>query len=116
MNEAIARMRHSATRSLLERDDVIIVASGSVLYGHRLGRDLFGDGVFVEQTAPAADHAEIIRSWSRAIQAQRPGRLRAGNFRRARRQLEIFPSHYEDTAWGIAFFGDEVEEIVSSTR
>ncbi len=111
VNEAIDRMRHSATRALLERDDVIIVASVSLPLRHRLGRDLFGDDLRRSRRAgrrSARDHPQAGRV---AVQAQRPG-LRARQLPGARRQSRDLPAHYEDTAWRISFFGDEIEEIV----
>ena len=90
VNEAIDRMRHSATRSLLERDDVIIVASVSLPLRHRLGRDLFGDDLQPEEgraRGPARGHPQARRA---AVQAQRPG-LRARQFPGARRQSGDLP-------------------------
>ncbi len=90
VNEAIDRMRHSATRALLERDDVIIVASVSLPLRHRLGRDLFGDDLRHQEGRngrPARDHPQARRA---AVQAQRrrlPARLLPG----ARRQPGDLP-------------------------
>jgi len=111
VNEAIDRMRHSATRSLLERDDVIIVASVSCLYG--IGSvETYSAMTFSLGTGHAADQREIIRKLV-ALQYKRNDQAFArGNFRVRGDSLEIFPSHYEDTAWRIGFFGDEIEEIV----
>jgi excinuclease ABC subunit B len=111
VNEAIDRMRHSATRSLLERDDVIIVASVSCIYG--IGSvETYSAMVFSLNKGQAADQREIIRKLV-ALQYKRNDQAFArGNFRVRGDSLEIFPSHYEDTAWRIGFFGDEIEEIV----
>jgi len=111
VNEAIDRMRHSATRSLLERDDVIIVASVSCLYG--IGSvETYSAMVFTLKKGETVDQREIIRKLV-ALQYKRNDQAFArGNFRVRGGNLEIFPSHYEDTAWRINFFGDEIEEIV----
>jgi excinuclease ABC subunit B len=111
VNEAIDRMRHSATRSLLERDDVIIVASVSCLYG--IGSvETYSAMVFSLKKGDTVDQREIIRKLV-ALQYKRNDQAFArGNFRVRGGNLEIFPSHYEDTAWRINFFGDEIEEIV----
>ena len=111
VNEAIDRMRHSATRALLERDDVIIVASVSCLYG--IGSvETYSAMVFSLKKGESQDQREIIRKLV-ALQYKRNDQAFArGNFRVRGDNLEIFPSHYEDTAWRIAFFGDEIEEIV----
>jgi len=111
VNEAIDRMRHSATRALLERDDVIIVASVSCLYG--IGSvETYSAMVFSLKKGETVDQREIIRKLV-ALQYKRNDQAFArGNFRVRGDNLEIFPSHYEDTAWRIAFFGDEIEEIV----
>jgi excinuclease ABC subunit B len=111
VNEAIDRMRHSATRSLLERDDVIIVASVSCLYG--IGSvETYSAMVFSLKKGMSVDQREIIRKLV-ALQYKRNDQAFArGNFRVRGDSLEVFPSHYEDTAWRITFFGDEIEEIV----
>jgi excinuclease ABC subunit B len=110
VNEAIDRMRHSATRSLLERDDVIIVASVSCLYG--IGSvETYSAMIFDLKKGESVDQREIIRKLV-ALQYKRNDQAFArGNFRVRGDSLEIFPSHYEDSAWRISFFGDEVEDI-----
>ena len=111
VNEAIDRMRHSATRSLLERDDVIIVASVSCLYG--IGSvETYSAMIFDLKKGQAVDQREIIRKLV-ALQYKRNDQAFVrGNFRVRGDNLEIFPSHYEDSAWRISFFGDEIEAIV----
>src|SRR3954452_19154952 len=111
VNEAIDRMRHSATRSLLERDDVIIVASVSCLYG--IGSvETCSAMVFSLKKGGVEDQREVIRKLV-ALQYKRNDQAFArGNFRVRGDSLEIFPSHYEDTAWRVSFFGDEIEDIV----
>jgi excinuclease ABC subunit B len=110
VNEAIDRMRHSATRSLLERDDVIIVASVSCLYG--IGSvETYSAMTFSLKKGAAEDQREVIRKLV-ALQYKRNDQAFArGNFRVRGDSLEIFPSHYEDMAWRISFFGDEIEDI-----
>ena len=110
VNEAIDRMRHSATRSLLERDDVIIVASVSCLYG--IGSvETYSAMTFSLKKGGSEDQREIIRKLV-ALQYRRNDQgFARGNFRVRGDNLEIFPSHYEDMAWRISFFGDEIESI-----
>ncbi|MBL9070273.1 MAG: excinuclease ABC subunit UvrB [Sphingopyxis sp.] len=110
VNEAIDRMRHSATRALLERDDVIIVASVSCLYG--IGSvETYSAMIFDLKKGQTVDNREIIRKLV-ALQYKRNDQAFArGNFRVRGDSLEIFPSHYEDMAWRVSFFGDEIEEI-----
>lgn len=111
VNEAIDRMRHSATRSLLERDDVLIVASVSCIYG--IGSvETYSAMIFDLKKGESADSRELIRKLV-ALQYKRNDHAFArGNFRVRGDNLELFPSHYEDMAWRISFFGDEIEEIV----
>jgi len=110
VNEAIDRMRHSATRSLLERDDVIIVASVSCIYG--IGSvETYSAMIFDLKKDESVDQRELVRKLV-ALQYKRNDMgFARGNFRVRGDNLEIFPSHYEDTAWRISFFGDEIEEI-----
>ncbi|MCA1749365.1 MAG: excinuclease ABC subunit UvrB [Parasphingopyxis sp.] len=110
VNEAIDRMRHSATRSLLERDDVLIVASVSCLYG--IGSvETYSAMTFSIKKGETVDQRDLIRKLV-ALQYKRNDHAFArGNFRVRGDSLEIFPSHYEDMAWRIGMFGDEVEEI-----
>jgi len=110
VNEAIDRMRHSATRALLERDDVIIVASVSCLYG--IGSvETYSAMIFDIKSGDVVDQRELIRKLV-ALQYKRNDTAFArGSFRVRGDNLELFPSHLEDTAWRISFFGDEIEEI-----
>ena len=111
VNESIDRMRHSATRSLLERDDVIIVASVSCLYG--IGSvETYSAMIFDLKKGGAADQSEIIRKLVALQYKRNEASFQRGNFRVRGDNLEIFPSHYEDSAWRISFFGDEIEIIV----
>jgi len=110
VNEAIDRMRHSATRSLLERDDVLIVASVSCLYG--IGSvETYSAMIFDLKVGQTVDQREIIRKLVALQYKRNDAAFQRGNFRVRGDTLEIFPSHYEDSAWRIAFFGDEIEQI-----
>jgi excinuclease ABC subunit B len=111
VNEAIDRMRHSATRSLLERDDVIIVASVSCLYG--IGSvETYSAMIFDLKKGQVVDQGEIVRKLVSLQYKRNDMGFSRGNFRVRGDSLEIFPSHYEDTAWRISFFGDDIEGIV----
>jgi excinuclease ABC subunit B len=110
INEQIDRMRHAATRAILEREDTIIVASVSCIYG--LGDVEAYRGMMVQLDVGqhiATD--ELMRTLvSRQYQRNDIGFSR-GNFRVRGDVIEIFPSHYEDRAWRLSFFGDEIESI-----
>ncbi|WP_057883436.1 excinuclease ABC subunit UvrB [Tsuneonella troitsensis] len=110
VNEAIDRMRHSATRALLERDDVIIVASVSCLYG--IGSvETYSAMIFDLKKGETVDQRETIRKLVALQYKRNDAAFQRGNFRVRGDSLEIFPSHYEDMAWRVSFFGDEIEEI-----
>jgi excinuclease ABC subunit B len=110
VNEAIDRMRHSATRSLLERDDVIIVASVSCIYG--IGSvETYSAMIFDIKKGDSVDQRELIRKLVALQYKRNDMAFVRGSFRVRGDNLEIFPSHYEDMAWRISFFGDDVEEI-----
>lgn len=110
VNEAIDRMRHSATRALLERDDVIIVASVSCLYG--IGSvETYSAMIFDLKAGTAEDQREIIRKLVALQYKRNDAAFQRGTFRVRGDNLEVFPSHYEDMAWRISFFGDEIEAI-----
>jgi len=110
-NEAIDRMRHSATRALLERDDVIIVASVSCLYG--IGSvETYSAMIFDLKKGTTQDQREIVRKLVALQYKRNDAAFQRGNFRVRGDSLELFPSHYEDSAWRIVFFGDDIEEIV----
>ena len=110
INEQIDRMRHSATRALLERDDVIIVASVSCIYGigsvetyGAMTQDLKVGGSYNQRQVMADLVAQQYRRNDQAFQR--------GSFRVRGDSLEIFPAHLEDRAWKLSFFGDELESI-----
>jgi excinuclease ABC subunit B len=110
INEQIDRLRHSATRALLERRDVIVVASVSCIYG-------IGDRTYYEQSVvPLAvgDTVERDALLSKLVELQygrTSGVLERGWFAAKGEVIEIFPSHLEDEAWRITLFGDDIEKI-----
>ncbi len=111
VNEAIDRMRHSATRSLLERDDVLIVASVSCLYG--IGSvETYSAMIFDLKKGQTVDQREIVRKLVALQYKRNDAAFQRGNFRVKGDNLEIYPSHLEDAAWRVSFFGDDIEEIV----
>ena len=101
-------MRHSATRALLERDDVIIVASVSCIYG--IGSvETYTAMTFALKRGENIDQRQLIADLV-ALQYKRTAMdFSRGTFRVRGDTLELFPAHYEDRAWRIGFFGDEVE-------
>lgn len=110
INEQIDRLRHSATRSLLERQDVIIVASVSCIYG--LGGAESYSAMIVSLAKGQEMEREVLMRQFVALQYQRNDiAFVRGTFRVRGDTLEIFPSHYEDRAWRIRFFGNEIEDI-----
>ncbi len=110
INEQIDRMRHSATRSLLERDDVIIVASVSCIYG--IGSvETYTAMTFAIKQGERIDQRRLVADLV-ALQYKRTlGDFARGTFRVRGDTLDIFPAHYEDRAWRVNLFGDEVELI-----
>ena len=110
INEQIDRMRHSATRALLERDDVIIVASVSCIYGigsvetyGAMTQDLKAGGEYNQREIMSNLVAQQYRRNDQAFQR--------GSFRVRGDVLEVFPAHLDDRAWRFSFFGDELEAI-----
>ena len=110
INEQIDRMRHSATRALLERDDVIIVASVSCIYGigsvetyGAMTQDLKVGGEYDQRKVMADLVAQAYRRNDQAFQR--------GSFRVRGDSLEIWPAHLEDRAWKLSFFGEELESL-----
>ena len=110
INEQIDRMRHSATRSLLERDDVIIVSSVSCIYG--LGSvEAYSKMTLSLKTGYDYNREQLIKSLV-ALQYKRNDQsFYRGTFRARGEYLEIFPSHLEDRAWRLSLFGDKLEKI-----
>lgn len=110
INEQIDRMRHSATRALLERDDVIIVASVSCIYGigsvetySAMTQDFKVGGVYNQRQVLADMVAQQYRRNDMAFQR--------GSFRVRGDVIEVWPAHLEDRAWKLSFFGEELEAI-----
>src|SRR5947208_1089806 len=110
INEQIDRMRHSATRALLERDDVVIVASVSCIYG--IGSvETYSAMTFALKKGERIDQRQLIADLV-ALQYKRTQHdFYRGSFRVRGDTLDIFPAHYEDRAWRVNLFGDEVESI-----
>ncbi len=110
INEQIDRMRHSATRSLLERDDVVIVASVSCIYG--IGSvETYTAMTFGLKVGEKIEQRQLIADLV-ALQYKRTlGDFTRGSFRVRGDTIDLFPAHYEDRAWRIQLFGDEVESI-----
>ncbi len=111
INEQIDRMRHSATRALLERDDVIIVASVSCIYGigsvetyGAMTQDLHAGQEYDQRKVMADLIAQQYRRNDQAFQR--------GTFRVRGDSLEVWPAHLDDRAWRLSFFGEELEKIV----
>ena len=110
INEQIDRMRHAATRALLERDDVIIVASVSCIYGigsvetySAMTQELHVGGEYDQRRVMAELVAQQYKRNDQAFQR--------GTFRVRGDVLEIWPAHLEDRAWRLSFFGEELESI-----
>ncbi len=110
INEQIDRMRNSATRSILENRDVIIVASVSCIYG--LGDVASYSAMTCELKVGAeADISDVCRRLSDLQYERNQMNFVRTTFRVQGDTLDIFPAHYEDRAWRISFFGDEIESI-----
>ena len=110
INEQIDRMRHSATRSLLERDDVIIVASVSCIYG--LGSvEAYSKMTITLEKNKNYNREEIIKMFVNLQYKRNDQNFYRGTFRVRGESLEIFPSHLEDRAWRLILFGDKLEKI-----
>ena len=110
INEQIDRMRHSATRSLLERDDVIIVASVSCIYG--LGSvEAYSKMTITLEKNKNYNREKIIKMFVNLQYKRNDQNFYRGTFRVRGESLEIFPSHLEDRAWRLILFGDKLEKI-----
>ena len=110
INAQIDRMRHSATRALLERDDVIIVASVSCIYG--IGSvETYSAMTLSVKTGETVDRAELLRQLVGLQYRRNDAAFQRGTFRVRGDSIEIFPAHYEDRAWRISLFGDEIDAI-----
>ncbi|MBO6550127.1 MAG: excinuclease ABC subunit UvrB [Rhizobiales bacterium] len=110
VNEQIDRMRHAATRALLERDDVIIVASVSCIYG------IGSVETYTAMTLPLSineriEHKQLIADIVALHYKRNDQAFGRGTFRVRGDTIEIWPAHLEDRAWRISLFGDEIEEL-----
>ncbi|HEY5070534.1 MAG TPA: excinuclease ABC subunit UvrB [Caulobacteraceae bacterium] len=109
-NEQIDRMRHSATRAMLERDDVIVVASVSCIYG--IGSvETYTAMTFAVEVGQKLDDKTLMADLVAQQYRRNDQAFERGAFRRRGDTIEIFPAHYEDRAWRISLFGDVVEAI-----
>ncbi|MEC7587827.1 MAG: DEAD/DEAH box helicase family protein, partial [Pseudomonadota bacterium] len=110
INEQIDRMRHSATRALLERDDVIIVASVSCIYG--IGSvETYSTMTFRLSVGEEFERQSILRRLTELQYRRNDTNFVRGTFRVRGDNIELFPAHLEDRAWRISLFGDEIEDI-----
>jgi excinuclease ABC subunit B len=110
INEQIDRMRHSATRAILERDDVIVVASVSCIYG--IGSvETYTAMTFTLEVGQTINEKQMMADLVAQQYKRNDAAFERGTFRRRGDTIEIFPAHYEDRAWRISLFGDEVEAI-----
>ncbi len=110
VNEQIDRMRHSATRALLERDDVIIVASVSCIYG--IGSvETYTAMTFAVEVGAQLSRDQLLADFVALHYRRNDGNFQRGAFRVRGDTVELFPAHLEDRAWRFSFFGDEIESI-----
>mgnify|MGYP001799279121 FL=1 len=110
INEAIDRMRHSATRAILERDDCIIVASVSCIYG--IGSvETYTSMTRKLEAGQRIDPREVAKLLVELQYTRNDLAFQRGSFRMKGDIIDIFPAHYEDRAWKLSFFGDELESI-----
>ncbi|MEM5477007.1 excinuclease ABC subunit UvrB [Pacificibacter sp. AS14] len=110
INEQIDRMRHSATRALLERDDVIIVASVSCIYGIGSAETY---GAMTQDLSVGGDYdqRQVIADLIAQQYKRNDHGFQRGTFRVRGDSLEIWPAHLDDRAWRLSFFGEELESI-----
>ncbi|MCL6229340.1 excinuclease ABC subunit UvrB [Bartonella bilalgolemii] len=110
INEQIDRMRHAATRAVLERDDVIIIASVSCIYG--IGSvETYTAMTFQMQKGDKLDQQKLLTDLVAQQYQRQDINFVRGSFRVRGDTIEIFPAHLEDRAWRISLFGDEIETI-----
>ncbi|TDI60363.1 MAG: excinuclease ABC subunit UvrB [Alphaproteobacteria bacterium] len=110
INAQIDRMRHSATRSLLERDDVIIVASVSCIYG--IGSvETYSNMTIDIKVGDTIERSALLKRLVELQYKRNDAVLARGTFRARGDVIELFPSHHDDRAWRISLFGDEVESL-----
>ena len=110
INEQIDRMRHAATRAILERDDCIIVASVSCIYG--IGSvETYTAMTFQMKVGDRLDQRQLLADLVAQQYKRRDMDFQRGSFRVRGDTIEIFPAHLEDAAWRISMFGDEIDGI-----
>src|SRR5215470_12972136 len=110
INEQIDRMRHSATRAILERRDTIIVASVSCIYG--IGSvETYSEMTFTLTTGDTINRTKLLARLVELQYRRNDANFLRGAFRVRGDTIEIFPVHYEDRAWRVSLFGDEIEGI-----
>jgi excinuclease ABC subunit B len=110
INEQIDLMRHSATRSMLERKDVIVVASVSCIYG--IGSpELYYQMIIPLKAGEEFNPSELTKRLIELAYERNDINFVRGTFRVRGDMLDIFPSHYENRAWRLSFFGNEIEDI-----
>ena len=110
INDQIDRMRHSATRALLEKDDVIIVASVSCIYG--IGSvETYSQMVVDLRVGDRVDRGQLLRKFVELQYKRNDTAFGRGLFRVRGDSIELFPAHYEDRAWRVSLFGDEIDAI-----
>ena len=110
INEQIDRMRHAATQSLLERNDVVVVASVSCIYG--IGSvETYAKMVAKLETGGRIDRDTLAKALVNLQYRRNDTAFTRGSFRLRGEVVDIFPSHYEDRAWRVTLFGDEIEAI-----
>ncbi len=111
INEQIDRMRHSATRNLLERRDAVVVASVSCIYG--LGSpELYSGMKVVVKKGEQIDRQSFLKSLVELQYSRNDIDFRRGTFRVRGDAIDVVPSHFEDAAWRISLFGDEIDELL----
>ena len=110
INEQIDRMRHAATRALFERNDVVIVASVSCIYGIGSPETYSNMTVTVKQ-GEQVNRSDLLKAFVELHYKRNDMAFQRGTFRVRGDTIEIFPAHYEDRAWRLSLFGDEVESI-----
>ena len=110
INDQLDRMRHSATRAMLEERDVIVVSSVSSIYG--LGTpEQYSEMKLVIRVGDMMGRDDVMRELVNIQYRRNDVAFERGCFRVRGDTLDIFPSHSQDRAWKISFWGDEVEEI-----
>ena len=110
INEQLDRMRHSATRAMLEERDVIVVSSVSSIYG--IGSpEQYSEMKLVLKVGDKISEKDVMRALVDIQYKRNEMGFARGDFRARGDTLDIFPSHSQDRAWKISFFGDEVDEI-----